>query len=185
MTKKIALTAWIVSLLIAHSAYAYDAGTSLYSTYSKKSSVKTWVMDPEDGTLKKEVMSSQLKAEIEKALQERKSVHFLKAGDKTGADISIQVKVSELWWTDQDPVDMIVGVGGVAMDAAVREDYVRMTAFVDVLDAKTERSIWQDKVMATITKKDMPQTKAFELINAEFAKEFVQECFGKRRALAR
>jgi hypothetical protein len=154
---------------------------NLYESLSRKSSVRVFVETPKDATGKDKVLVQELQKAFEEALASRKSIHFAANSSVADADLVVSTTVSELYWTDHDPVDMIAGLGATAMDAALVEDYVRMQAQVTVKDGRTGGVLWSDKLMATITKKPMSEEESYHLINGDMAREFVKQAFAKKR----
>lgn len=176
--KKVSSAILVISLLFSVTAPAFSA--SLYETYSRKGTVKVFVDMPVDKTEKK-VKTIELKTAFEKALKERKSVRFELVSSREAADLVIETDVVEFYWTNHDPVDMIMGVGGTAMDIARVECYARMTAAIRVKEAKSGRTEWSDKLKATITKADMSEAQSLDLIGDDMAKVLMKEAFGKKR----
>ncbi len=154
---------------------------SLYNQFGRQGLVKVYVADPVDTTQEKKVDLKDLKAKFEEALKNRKSIRFEVVPTREAAQIAVDCQVSELYWTDHDPVDMLMGAASAAYDAMTVEAYARMQAAVTVADVKQSRTIWEDKLIATVTKKDMSQADSAALINEDMAKGFVRACFGKGR----
>ncbi len=150
---------------------------NLYDKLSHQASVKARVALFEDATADKKTDAGDLKSNIEKALSERKSIKFEIVNDNAAADITIEGKITELVWSDQDPVDMIAGLGAVAMDAAMVEHYCSLTADVSVTDSKTGHALWKDTVRATVTTNDMTKENFGSFIYKDFAKVFIKEAF--------
>jgi len=80
-----------------------------------------------------------------------------------------------------DPVDEVYGVASAALDAAMIENYARMHVQTDLVAAKKNRILWSDRVKATMTRKDMPREKSYELIYPKFIKSVTIEIFKKRK----
>lgn len=173
------ITAIVVGILCLTVAQAQAA--SLYESYSRKSSVPFFVESVTDSSKDKKVDVASLKAGVEKALIERKSIKFKKADNPETAQLKIAIDVKEYYWSDHDPVDMIVGVGAVAMDAAMIESYAFMQADVSITDDKG-KALWSENIISTITKKDMSADDARGLIGDDFAKSFIKSAFSKKRA---
>jgi hypothetical protein len=153
---------------------------NLYESYSKKGEVKVFVSQPENHSDKPAVKTAELKKSIETALQNRKSIRFKIVPTREEANIAIETDVVEFMWTDHDPVDMIMGVGAIAMDTAVVEDYARMTAQFKITDLKKQDVVWADKLKSTLTQKDMPESKSLDLIGDDMAKTLIKEAFAKK-----
>ncbi len=148
---------------------------------SRKGVVKVYVDAIKDSSKDKKVDAADLKKEVEDALAKRKSIRFEVLPARDQADIAIEGDVSEFFWTDSDPVDMLIGLGGTAMDAATRENYARMRALIRVIDVKGGKTLWEDRVTATITSKTMTADQSVTLINEDMAKVLIREAFGKKR----
>jgi hypothetical protein len=170
----------LTAVLLSVAAPAFSA--NLYETYSRKGHVKIFVEKPTDKTEKKKVNVESLKSAIEKALKERQSVRFdiLRSTDE--AELVVETEITEFYWTDHDPVDMIMGLGGTAMDVAKVECYARLTANYKVKDGKSGSTLWSDKLKATLTKGGMSEAQSLELIGDDAAKVLMKEAFGKKRS---
>jgi hypothetical protein len=155
------------------------ADANLYQELSRRNEVKVVVQPIKDSSKDHKADTKDLKSKLEKALSERKSIHFKNAQQLSDADIVIKAEILDFYWTDKDPVDMIMGVGAVAMDAMVTENYARMIAHFSISDAK-DKILWQDEVMATITSKTMTAEQSVKMINDDMAKVFVRKAFGKK-----
>ena len=170
-----AVLAWT---LCAQTAFA---GPSLYDRFSGKAPVKTHVEVPVDDTGQKQVDVRDLKAEIETALKERKSVRFDVQAAPEGAQLVIGCRVTDRMFTLHDPVDMLVGIGGTAIDAATVEHYTAMEAEFEVREGPSGTVLWKEKLRATITHPSMTEEESRPLINRDLAKVFVQALTAKRR----
>ncbi|MCG3176793.1 MAG: hypothetical protein MOGMAGMI_01757 [Candidatus Omnitrophica bacterium] len=149
----------------------------VYEELSRRPEVGIHVSDIKDESGKADVAA--LKAAIQKALGERKSIKFKVVG-YTDADVRVDVVIKDYLYSDHDPVDMLVGAGAIAIDAAKKEHFARIIAEVTVLDAPTERQLWHDRVMATITKEPMTEAEARDLVTSDWAKTFIRNAFGKK-----
>ena len=157
------------------------AGT-LYEDFSRRGTVKVYVEALKGSTGHSKVRTGEMKKSLETALSNRKSIKFAIVPSKEEADVMISSEVVEFLWTDHDPVDMIVGIGGTAMDAMVVECYARLQANFAVTDAKSGLVLWKDKVKATLTKAGMSEADSLGLINDDIAKVFIKEAFGKQKS---
>lgn len=168
-----------VVLAASSSAHALQE-KSLYDRFKGKS-VKVYVAPVEDATAEKVVSTDLLKTQLEAALKARRSISFALVPTPEEADITISASISEYLWTDSDPIDMLIGIGGTAMDAAVTEDYARLQANFTVTNVKSSRPLWKERVMATVTKKPMSQTDSIPLVAEGLAQQFVQTAFAKTK----
>ncbi len=172
----IALTA---ILFLTHTGFCQSE--SLYPLFNKKSLVRVVVALPTDVSEQKAVSGVEFKKELENALAARKSIRFQAVQAPDEADLTIDSKITEYYWTDHDPVDMLMGVGATAMDAARVENYARLQAIFVVTDVRTQRVIWTDKLMATMTGSGLTKEDGPVRISQEMAQVFIRTCFGKKR----
>ena len=182
MRKAIALM--IVATGLAAGAASAKETPALFDTLSRRASVKGYVETFADAVKPTDlkVDTTALKGKIEKALTGRKSIKFEVVNDKSQADIAIEGKILEVGWQDTDPVDMIVGLGGVAMDAAMSEHYCVLVSEVTVNDVKAGACLYKDNVRATVTTNDMKKETFGDFIYDDFAKVLMKEAFGKKKS---
>ena len=166
--------------LISLSDPGMTAGPSLYSQFQGKT-VKVYVAEAKDSTQAHETDPKTIKSKTEEALKARKSITFEIVQNPEQAELLIETEVSEYFWTDHDPVDMLMGAAATAYDIATIEDYACLQADIRVTDVRTKNLLWKDRVMATITKKPMSRPESILLVTAELAKTFIKECFSRRR----
>ena len=174
-------TAVLLAGLLFLANTGFCQSESLYPLFSKKPSVRVAVALPTDVSEQKSVNAGDVKKELESALAARKSIRFQTLPDPEGADLTIDAQITEYYWTDHDPVDMLMGVGATAMDAARAENYARLQAVFTVRDAKTKKTLWNDKLMATMTGGDLTKENGPAMIAKEMAQVFIRNCFGKKR----
>jgi hypothetical protein len=159
---------------------AQGASSTLYSQFSGKN-VRIHLAEIKDSTTDHKVSISEVSARLTEALVNRKSIRFQVVGTPGEADLVVQVDLKGFFWSNHDPVDMIAGLGATAMDVAIVEDYAKLEADFIVTDAKTGETLWQDRVIATVTKKPMSESESLPLITQDLAKVFIKQCFGKKR----
>lgn len=169
------LTVFTLASAVAHAAQ----NESLYERFRLSGTVLYAVEDPTAVGEVKNADLPGLKSEIAKTLEGRKSLTFKPADDPLKADVTVEVEVRELHWSPVDPVDMLVGVGAIALDTARQEHYGRMQANVSVKD-KAGRVVWKDKLISTITDNSMSEADAPARLNASLSQLFVREAFGKK-----
>lgn len=179
MTLKTRVAAF-AALLFLMSAPAWALEKSLFKRYEGKT-VKVYVA-VEDGSKGGEVGAALVKEKFEKALASRKSITFKPVSSVEEADLAVDVKVLGFTWTDHDPVDMLMGVGGTAMDAAVIEDYAAVEADTAVREVRSKSVLWKERLFATVTKKPMPRPDSLPIVTEELAKIFLRDCFSKKRS---
>jgi hypothetical protein len=161
-------------------SYAYCLEANLFTRFSGQT-VKVFVADVKDMTKTHDIDPVPVKTRIEAALKVRKSIKFQVVPAVEEADIMVEAQLIGFFWSDHDPVDMLVGVGAVAMDAALVEDYAAMETDVTVSDARSKNQLWRKRLFATITKKPMSKAQSVPLITDNFVKVFMRDCFSKRR----
>lgn len=157
------------------------AADGLYSEFSGRGVVKVFLQDPTDASAAKKVDLPALKKFVGEALTARKSLKFEIVPSREAADVAVETEVAEYFWTDHDPVDMIMGVGVAAYDAATVEHYARIQAGMAVRDAKTGRVLWKDKLMATVTDGKMPEADGPARASQKLAQDFAVHAFGKKK----
>lgn len=166
-------------LLCSVSLNAQEA--NLYEAFSRRASVPIFVALPIDSSTQKKLDAAGLKAQIEQALSERKSIHFSVVDTPEKAEYILTSDIRDNYWIDHDPVDMIIGVGAAALDAATVECYAFMQGNFEITEAKSARRVWSENLKATTTKKDMSEKDSVALINADMAKVIVSSAFSKKR----
>lgn len=157
-------------------------GTSLYRDYAGKGEI-TFKTDLVDKTGKAQV--DDLGSKLEKALVGRKSILFKPAQAGETARLEIHAEITEVFWTDKDPVDMIVGVGMAAMDAIKQDHYARIQANFRITDTLSKRTVWENSVKATVTDATMTEAESGPRVNEALARAFLKEAFSKKRAADR
>ncbi|MBF0215507.1 MAG: hypothetical protein HQL30_00785 [Candidatus Omnitrophica bacterium] len=155
---------------------------SLYERFSAMKEVKVFVSDITDSTQNKKTDLAALKKELENAFVTRRSLKFRVVNAREEADIAIGMNVTEFYWTSDDPIDMVMGVGGVVMDAMKKENYGRIQTIISVTDVKKNREIWNSQEKATITDKQMTEQDSVKLLNERIVKIFIRDCFSKSRS---
>ncbi len=155
------------------------ADPNLFSRFSGKP-VKVYVAPAEDSTSTHDIDTAVLKTKLEEALKGRKSIRFQIVENAADADLTIESQVVGYVWTDHDPVDMLVGIGGAAADAALVEDFASTEVDMKVTDTKSKIVVWRDRIRASVTKKQMSRPDSVPLVSDQLAKTFIKECFSKR-----
>lgn len=179
LVKKISFVALIAGFVFCAPVLALQG--SLYDKYNGKA-VKVFVAIPVNQSSETALDMARLKSVIEEALRNRKSIKFEIVEEESAADLKVDINVTGFLWTDHDPIDMIVGIGGTAMDAAVIEDYVNLETVVSVTDMHSSEMVVSEKMTSSVTKKAMPRKDSCILVEKDFAENFVQTIFGKKRA---
>lgn len=171
---------FFLTVFIYQAQPVFAAPATLYNQFGGKT-VKVFVDEIKDSTQNHKVNPADIRARLSEALTGRKSIRFQMVDSPGNADLVIHVDLKDFFWSNHDPVDMIAGLGATAMDVAVVEDYAKLDADFTVTDARTGKPLWQDRVIATITKKPMSEIESLPLVTEDLAKVFIKQCFGKKR----
>jgi len=86
----------------------------------------------------------------------------------------------EYVWLKEDPIDQVYGIEAAALDAAMIENYARIQVQAALIATKHNRTLWSDRVKATMTKGVMPKESSYELVYPRFIKSIMIEMFKKR-----
>ena len=183
-----------ISLLCSTYVYA-ERKDPMAALIDSDSVIKTYVADIKNSSGNNKIDLKDLKDALENVLASRppRKFEFSGKGDRTKfkivenpseADIAVNTLITEYLWTEDDPVDMIVGVPSIAYDALTKENYARMQVVMTVNDTKSGMLLWEDSLKATITDKTMAEKESYDRINERIAKVFIRELF-KRSEMGR
>lgn len=173
--------AWVFLLVAVTGSEAW-AQSSLRETFARRAKpVAVAVTDPVNRTGDDAVSPAALRTALEERLSARREPRFSVVADASTAEITVSAEIVEFVFTEHDPVDKIIGLAGAAYDAATVEHYARLTAVYTVRDAKSGRTLWTDKLKATVTDKTMSREESRPRVMARAAEIFVREAFGKKR----
>lgn len=151
----------------------------LYEEFSRGKEVKVFVKVPADsGTSKLD--AERFKTAIENALKGRKSIRFNVVSSEADAKLVIEADIKGFMFSLSDPVDMLVGVGMAAMDAAKIDHFTATDVHFMVQDASGKKR-WDDTVHASITDEKFTEAEAREQILDRVADVFVRSAFGKKK----
>lgn len=169
----------VVALLAGTLSAQAAAGPNLLKTFEGRE-VKIFVADVQNSSPEPLFDTKLVKQKIQDALSARKSIHFTIVSGPEDADLAMEAELREFEWSDHDPVDMLMGLGAAAMDAATIEDYAMLRADVTVKDVKKNTVLWKSLIRSAVTKKPMSETESLPLLTDMFAKDFIKQCFGKK-----
>ncbi len=153
----------------------------LYERYSKSSEVKVHVSTPKETDPKGVIDTEAFKKALEKALVERKSIHFKVVEKASEATLSIEVDIQGFYFSEHDPVDMLMGVGMAAMDAAKQDHFARLEGVYRVLDAKDGRVLWKEALIASLTDEKMTEAESKIKILDRASDVFIKTAFGRKK----
>ena len=140
-----------------------------------------YIDDIKNSTEDKNIDLSLLKRTIEDAFLARVSQQFDIADSQEEADIVMNIEITEYLFTEEDPVDNLLGIGGVAMDAAKQENYARMIAIFKITDVKSSEVIWEDTLKATITDETMTEDASYDMVNERIAGVLMRNLFSRHK----
>ena len=168
-----------VVLLAAVQAQAEQA--SLYEKFSRAKETTVSVSLPTDASTDKKIDVQVLKTEIEKALEARKSVRLKPVADASQAQIVVDAEVNGFQYRDEDPVDMIMGAGPIAMDAIKKEHFVTTEVTFTVKDRAAGTVLWKDKLRGSVTDAAMSEAESPAKVSERISEIFVREAFGRKK----
>jgi hypothetical protein len=137
------------------SAFIFVSCCVAQNFVGKSKKVSVHIADIESSVGNPDIKGSDLAAALADALKERISVDYQMAESAGGSDLIISGDIVEYFYTENDPVDMITGWAGIAMDAVKKENYVRMTVDFVVRDTESDADLMVERIAATITDDEM------------------------------
>lgn len=188
--KKTLLCLFIISLLLSL-AYSYaERLDPMDELIDRDEVLKVYVADVKNSSGNNTVNAENIKFILEKTLSERPPRKFDFSGKTINrkfeivesaslADVVVNSMVIEYLWTDDDPIDIIIGVYAVAYDALTKENYARMQVVFSINDTKSGVLLWEDKIVATITDKNMSEEDSYTQMEERIVKIFMREIFEK------
>ena len=147
--------------------------------FDDKGTIKTYISGIKNSSGDNNVDTRALQSAIETALEARRSHNIDIVSSGSGADMVIDIEITEYFWTEEDPVDLIFSPVAAAADAAKAENYVRMQMDVIVTNAKDGRELWNDHVQSTITDATMSKEASYDMSYERITKNLVKELFKK------
>ena len=180
--KKILYTALGVLLFILLSTtqgFCRDK-TGLYNLFRKKAVTKVYFSPIENLSNSPKADISSLAQKLKEAFKSRKSIKFDIVGSEADSDIIIACDLVTFYWSDKDPIDLIVGVYAIAYDLLTTESYAFQEVVFSVTDTKKKKLLWNKKLKIDLTKKDMTEDESILLINQKTVSTFMRDCFSKR-----
>ena len=172
---------FVLLFLTGTAASAAAEGSPLYETLSRRSEVKIYVAATTDVSEKKELNAAALKEAVEKALAARKSIHFKVVPAEADADLAVDTEVKGFHFSETDPVDMLVGVGAAAMDAATIDHFAAAEAAFTVREVKPAKTLWKDTLRASVTDHTMTEPESRQKISERLGEMLMREAFGKKK----
>jgi hypothetical protein len=150
----------------------------LYEEFSRVKEVAVYVATPTDNGATKLDTQAFHKA-LEDTLKARKSIRFAPVAFEQEAKLVVEADFKGFVFSETDPVDMLVGVGAVAADAAI-QDHFASTEVVMTVREPSGKVRWTDTVRASITDHSISEADARVKILERAAELFVRAAFGKK-----
>ncbi len=182
MMKKILYTmlaAVVIVLAMSTHGFCKDK-TNLYNLFRKKAVTKVYIPPIENVSDNSKADADALMQELKDALANRKSIVFKIVDRKEDSDIAISCNLVTFFWSDKDPVDLLLGTYAIAYDMLTTESYAFQEVVFTVIDTKKAKILWSEKLKIDYTKKGMTEDQSIPLINKKTVKTFIRNCFSKR-----
>ena len=160
---------------------AFAEVNPLYERLSRRPEVKVFVAPPTDISEKKALDPAAVKSALEKAFTERKSIHFKVVPTAEEAEYALDTEVKGFMFTEIDPVDMLVGVGAAALDAATQDHYGATEATFTLRDTKADKTIWKDTLRASVTEHTMTEAESHGRVAEKLGEMLMRTTFGKKK----
>lgn len=165
---------------------------NLYNILSDAKQVNVYISEVKDSSGQAGDMVAGIRKNLENEFKTRMTINFVIVDKGNDADIIVSCDVVERVWYDHDPVDQIHGIGAIAADAAMDEDYGRIQA--DFVVRKGPRkmlfrrigkrlrrmnTLYAKTVQADITQGNMPEEESKTILEAHLPEVFMRKCFSK------
>ena len=175
----ITLLVFFLVLMSSTNGFCRDK-TNLYNLFRKKAVTKVYFSPIENLSNNPKADISSLTQELKEAFKKRESIKFNIVGSEDDSDIIIAGDLVTFYWSDKDPIDLIVGVYAIAYDLLTTESYAFQEVIFSVTDTKKNKLLWNKKLKIDLTKKGMTEDESIPLINQKTASTFMRDCFSKR-----
>lgn len=173
------IVALTLVLVISSHGFCKDK-TNLYNLFRKKAVTKVYIPPIENLSDNNKADADALAKELKDALSNRKSIVFEIVDRKEDSDIAISCNLVTFFWSDKDPVDLLLGTYAIAYDMLTTESYAFQEVVFTVIDTKKAKILWSEKLKIDYTKKGMTEDESIPLINKKTVKTFIRDCFSKR-----
>ncbi len=175
----IALLALVI-FIITKPAYSLRPDKpNLYNRFRKEKLVKVFILPAENLSKSDKPDAKGLVRELADALEKRKSINFDVVDERGNSDITIGCNITVFLWSEDDPIDLLVGTYGIAYDMLTSENYAYQEALFTVTDTKEAEVLWEEKLKIDLTQGEMTEEKSIPLINKKTVKVFIRDCFSR------
>jgi len=165
---------------------------NLYSVLSDAKEVNVYIGEITDSCGDAGDMIPGIKKNLENELKTRMTINFKIVDKEEDADIIITADINERVWMETDPIDQIHGIGAIAADAALQENYARISADFIVKRGprkmvfrrvgrlfKRRNILFDREVSADITQGKMPEKESLAILEEHLPEVFMRKCFAK------
>ncbi len=149
---------------------------------NSKRPIKVFLKDFSNESGKDQIKAEEFRAEVEKAMLNRRSVKFEIVKDPAQSDVQVSCVITRFQYMERGPFKPSPGVGTMLLDAAASAalNYVEMFAKFTITDARTNRVLWEDTINE-YRKKTMTPEESIPFIYDRTARAFLWKSFGKPR----
>lgn len=176
----------IILFVLIGSTHGLCRGRSnLYNLFRKKAETRVYIPRIEDLSGDNKADITCLTQKLKDALKKRKSIRFDIVEREEDSDITIGCSLLAFYWSEKDPVDLIMGTYAIAYDLLTTQNYAFQEVIFTVTDTKKNKVLWKERLKIDLTRKNMTEDQSTALINKKTVKTFMRDCFSKRYSKGR
>ena len=165
------------TVLVGQSCAFAEGGDLSYLTKQKRQ-IKVFLQNFVNESGQNQVSVEDFKKAMEMALLNRKSVIFAIVKTPAESDVQVSGIIKKYQYLKEDPIKPTASAAVLILDAATTENFVEMEADFKVVDTKSGKIEWEDKV-STYIKKMMTPGESIPLIYEKLSRNFLAKSFGK------
>lgn len=164
-------------LMVNSLAYCRDVSPS--ELVNKKKPLVVKLMTFEDASGQPDIKILEFKKAVETAMAKRGGGSLFTVTDRPDiSDILVYATIKKFEYSEKDPITSFGSPTMLLLDAATSENYVTMDVEFTVIDTKTNKIIWKNKV-TDFKKKMMSRQDSIPIIYDKVARTFLWKCFGR------
>ena len=143
-------------------------------------SVKVYVKEVINQSGQSQIIPETFKKKLEESLRQRRSMDFKVVKSPAESDVQISAVIKSYRYSERGTFKPNPGIGTMLLDAAatMTQNYVEMAVEYTVVDTKSDKVLWKNKVSDYIKRKMTPE-ESIPLISDRITKNFIWKCFGK------
>jgi hypothetical protein len=159
--------------------FAADSA-SLSSIVNSHKPIKVYLKDFINQSGKSEISPADFRAEVEKAMANRKTVKFEIVKDPAESDVQVSCVITKFQYMEKGPVKPKPNLALLALDAAatLTSNYVEMFAKFTITDTRTSDILWEDTINE-YKKHKMTAAESVPYAYDRTARAFLWKSFGK------